>query len=223
MRIALVFAVLAASAAAHAQAPGADPPASPPPPAYQPLPPPDAPVEDLFRAHKIRIGLGWQLTVLGHPNTDTLVYGGGSLVLGVRVTPHLELTGELGGGGGSDSDNDNGSSRGTSIGFGLLGVRYHINPASPACVFVDADLGLTEIGWRGIDDDGRGARITIAAGVGIERRWRQFSLFSEVRWMTIGQGTVVDYAAPGPGDDYPNNAPAQRTGAQLMVGLSAFL
>jgi len=191
---------------------------------YGPLPPPPMPAPDPVLAHRLSIGLEVGASALAGPHAnDQVTFGGGMFTVGVRVTRHLELNGELGGGGGSD-DSD---VRGASLSLGLVGMRYHVNPASRWCWFLDAGTGIGNIRYD--DGTGGGPRLAAYLGGGIEHRTERMSISLELRSVALSQSTTAYDAQPGAIERTIEPTPttsdpsSSRNGVQVFGGISFFL
>ncbi|HEY4240928.1 MAG TPA: hypothetical protein VGM88_13990 [Kofleriaceae bacterium] len=214
MRLVVLAVVLCTAAVAHAQ--------------YAPLPPPPLPEVDSVLAHRLSIGLELGTVALSSSHGgETLVFGGGLFAAGIRMTRHWELTGELGGGSGGD-----GQSHDAQLSLALVGLRYHVNPASPWCWFLDAGTGIGGVDFDDPRVFGGGPRLAGYIGGGIEHRTPRMSISVELRSIALSQGTMayeegatpIARGTPSPGlDPEPVDPTGARSGVQIFGSLSFFL
>jgi hypothetical protein len=182
--------LVAATAAAHAQAPG-DVPVSAPGMMMGPPPPPGfvgagaGPVDVMGNRWAVGLSLGsLSLAPQDAPDAETR-FGIGELSLRFRVTPHLEVEGAFGGGRQQLQDGTQGD---LEIHTGLLAARYRFSPAEHWNWWLMGGLGAVAIAQHGATDQTfqDAERPMAALGIGLEHRWQQFALHAELRGVGVG-------------------------------------
>lgn len=155
----------------------------------------------------------------------------GELALRYRLTRHLEL--EVSGGGGLEehADSEDLQPSDLEIVSGTLAARWRFNPEARWNLFAMGGIGAAAITRHDATDEERedATLPMVVAGLGIERRFRNFAVHAEVRGFGIGRhddddDDDVDVAARlAPGAPVTTEDPdTQLVGGRFTVGLSYY-
>jgi hypothetical protein len=225
--LAVTGCLVAASTAAHAQAPG-DVPVSAP--GMAPPPPPGfvsagaAPVDVMANRWAVGVSVGsLTLAPQNYPDDKTR-FGIGELSIRFRATPHLELEGAFGGG---REELQNGMQGDLELRTGALAARYRFSPAEHWNWWLMGGIGAVSIAQHGATDQAFQdvQRPMAALGLGLERRWQQFALHVELRGLGVGPhdnaGQPKPQAPVMPGVLGPTSDP-HLSGGMLTLGASYY-
>jgi hypothetical protein len=150
-----------------------------------PAAPAAAPVSAVM-AHRFAVSVGMAAIGLATQSTPDAVtnFSGGTLGLRFRLTPGLELEGNMSGGREQLKAGGQGDLETTIADFG---VRMHFRPESAWDIYALGGVGAALVVSHSADSTTRSqaSRRAGQLGVGLERRWEHFGLHAEVRMIVV--------------------------------------
>jgi hypothetical protein len=168
-----------------AAAPGETPVMAPPTPAVF-VNPGDAPINVMADRFAVGLSVGaLSLAPKDSPDQKTQ-FNVGELSLRFRLTPHLELEGEIGGGREQKQDGSQGNLEART---GLLAARIRLAPAQHWNWWLMGGIGSLQTAQHGATDQQfkDSERPLGALGIGLERRFVNFAIHAELRAVGVGQ------------------------------------